>query len=502
MKPRMDALSTIFESGDINFADSNIVALESFVSELKKESYRCKDDYDKVKILSKKMLVLMEKRCSSCASIAYSDFEIDTHEDLDEIDLDQPLRIKNCISILRRSKKVGNQQLYGEAFDFLSTNIMHVVNANKTSFYRRIGERVLEDLVKSDKLIVENVDDVVSVVTEWLNFDLSLRKKCSLRLLKHVRFGDISTEMLREIESDPDHVIMVSEESRKWLQDALAGKREWDPVHSPVPNLMVFGNNGMNLLFDPVECKWTPWQGVNHYIWFCVVVVKENIFFLGGCTGDGSFSKVSIYDKGTKSWRAGPNMLEGRRLFSACVTSTNTIYVMGGFNRRDASNSAEMLQCDERGSPVGSWESIPAMNSYRINFEAACVDDKIYAIGGCLNETAVEVFDPKVNTWSYCKPMSKGREQHTVSTYNREIYVFGDSGFCEKYNPSTDEWAPIAQLNDARGNLRGSAVVEDRIYVIGGWNCSEVDIYHTKTNRWFKGPQMPDIIGFTKCIAI
>ena len=503
MKPRMDALSTIFESEDIDFADSNIVALESFVAELKKESNRCKDDYDKVKSLSKEMLILMEKRCGSCASIAYSDFEIDTHEDLEEMDLSQPLSIKNCISILRRSKKVGNQQLYGQAFDFLLRNFMGVVNENKTSFYRRISQSVLEDLVKSDKLIVKSVDDIVSVVIEWLNFDLSLRKKCSLRLLKHVRFGDISTEMLREIESDLDHVIMVNEESKKWLQDALAGKSEWNPRNMMVmvTKLMVFQEKGMNLLFDPVEDKWTEWQGVSHGDGFCVVNVRENVFLLGGCTEEGNLSKVSIYNKETKEWRAGPNMLEGRRFFSACVTSSNTIYVMGGINNSGMSNSAEMLQCDESGAPVGSWQRIPAMNVARAYFEAACVDDKIYAIGGCLYNETVEVFDPKMNTWSHCKSMTRGRHRHTVSTYNGEIYVFGSDGFCEKYNPSTDQWTPLAQLDNAKGHSRGSAVVNDRIYVIGGWDSSEVDIYDIKTNSWSKGPQMPKKIGCTKCIA-
>ena len=501
MKPRMDALSTIFESGGIDFADSNIVALESFVSELKKESNRCKDDYDKVKNLSKEMLILMEKRCGSCASIAYSDFEIDTHEDLEEMDLNQPLSIKNCISILRRSKKVGNQRLYGQAFDFLLRNFMGVVNESKPSFYRRISQNVLEDLVKSDKLIVKSVDDIVSVVLQWLNFDLSLRKKWSLRLLKHLRFGDISTEMLREIESDPDHVIMVTEESKKWLQDALAGKSERNPRHSVVSKLMVFGDDGMNLVFDPVENKWTEWQGVSHGDGFCVVNVKENIFFLGGFTGIRSLSKVSIYNKETKEWRAGPDMQEGR-FFAACVTSSNTIYVMGGINNSRAINSAEMLQCDDSGAPLGSWQRIPAMNMRREFFEAAYVDDKIYAIGGLSNIATVEVFDPKVNSWRYCKSMAQGKHRHTVSTYNGEIYVFGFDGFCEKYDPTTDTWTPFAQLINPKGSIRGSVGLNDKIYVIGGLGCSEVDVYDIKTNSWSKGPQMPKVIGWTKCVEV
>ena len=79
-------------------------------------------------------------------------------------------------------------------------------------------------------------------------------------------------------------------------------------------------------------------------------------------------------------------------------------------------STVEMLQCDCNGHSIGSWQSLPPMNTAMSHFEAACVDDKIYAIGGHPKIATVEV-DPKLNSWRYCKSMAQGKNSHTVSTY-------------------------------------------------------------------------------------
>ena len=444
----------------------------------------------------------MEKRCASCASIADAAFEIQTHEDLDDIDLEQPLEINNCISILKRAKLLGNQDLYDGTFDFILKHFMKVVNDSGDSFYRRISHSVLECFLKSDRLNIESEDQVLVVVEKWLQFDYGLRKKFAVQLLSHVRFGDISEEILQQIKANPLHVVMRNEDSKKRLNDALAGAVESNPRKSMIKNVLCFGDNGQILILDSVNDTWEEWQGQNNGTLFSTVKVKNKVYFIGGeNNANQNLNTVSIYNLETKVWTNGPRMCEARRLFGTCVSSTNVIYVMGGFYPLKTSN-VEVLQCDCNGDPIGSWQSLPPMNTARSHFEAACVDDKIYAIGGSSNIATVEVFDPKMNSWRYCNPMAQGKSQHTVSTYKGEIYVFGYNGFCEKYTPTTDTWTPIAQLQVNPYNfLRGSAVLNDKIYVIGGSSCSEVDIYDTKTNSWSKGPQMPKEIGYTKCVA-
>ena len=223
IKPKMDRLSNIFQSGKLEFNDKDLLALEQFVAVLGKEMRRSKGDYMEVKQISEELLILMEKRCSSCASIADATLDVKTLEDLEEIDLDLPLSIHNCISILKRSEKDKNLQLYENSFNFVVENFIDVVNELGNSFHRTVNNVMLENLLKEDTLKVNSEDEVVSFVKEWLQFDFRQRIRYANQLFKHVRFGCVSESVLKAIEADPHHVIMKNEELRRLLKDAIAG---------------------------------------------------------------------------------------------------------------------------------------------------------------------------------------------------------------------------------------------------------------------------------------
>ena len=130
--------------------------------------------------------------------------------------------------------------------------------------------------------------------------------------------------------------------------------------------------------------------------------------------------------------------------------------------------------------------------------QAVIIDNKIYAIGGYLNLATVEMFDIKLNSWKSCKSMLKGKQYHSVATYNKEIYALGTDGFFEKYNTLADAWTPLAALSKS-ALIRAAAAFDGKIYFLGGLNCKELDIYDIKTNSWSQGPQMPKVIGSTRC---
>ena len=161
IKPKMDNLSNIFQSGQLKSNGKDLFALEQFLAVLEKETSRSKDDYMEVKNISDDLVILMEKRCSSCASIVDANLDVETMEDLEEIDVDLPLSIHNCISILKRSKKDENLLLYYKAFDFIVKNFIDVVNELGNNFHRRVNHVILENLLKADALKVNSEDEVV-----------------------------------------------------------------------------------------------------------------------------------------------------------------------------------------------------------------------------------------------------------------------------------------------------------------------------------------------------
>ena len=507
IKPKMDTLSNAFKTGRINPKDVDILVLHKFVAALKKDSKRVKEDYEKAKTFSAKLMSLIYKRSATCASITNTVSEL-LIEELQEIDIYQLLTTSNCISFLKAAENAEDQDIYGKCFDFLLKNFVDVINKCGESFHRRISATVLEELLRSN-LRVGSEDDVVLVVKKWLHFDMRRRKKFAPQLLKHIRFGRVSKEVLEKFRNDSSYLMMLNVNTMKLVQDASVDQR---PGGSTVETKMLVFGVDYNFLYDSEKEIWEKLKGNDCGIGFCAVRVGETVFILGGTNySDKSLARVLIYNLRSKTWRKGPSMLQARSYFGACVSSENTIHVIGGFyDSMSILSSVEMLKCTENGEPLGSWQLLPSISSARYGLEAAVIDDKVYTIGGCpygfrhFNNwklDRVEEFDLRLNVWKECKSMSEARKDHAVCTYNGDIYVFGSNGKCEKYNPVTDSWTAIAACPKSTCG-RGSAVLNNKIYLMGGYRCKATDIYDPQTNTWSKGPQLPvDDIGYTRCVA-
>ena len=429
IKPKMDKLADIFKSGKVGPGDVDVLALKTFAATLRKDSEQLSVSYEKAKRVSDALLSLLYKRSVSCASIVDTDtaFEVELFEDLLEIDMHQQLTTTNCISILKAAIHSEKQQIFIVAFHFLCLNFLDVVKESGQSFNRRINLFVLEDL-KSDKLKVDSEDDVVLVVKKWLLFDIRHRKKFAMQLLKQVRFGHVSKEVLEKFENDASHLIMLNDETKKLVEDACGGLGciENPREYAVNTNLLVLGQNGAIFSYDLETKLYEECTGENHGNEFSAVIVGKNVFIMGGFkeVNDSyqTLSTVSIYNVRTKVWIEGPSMIDKRRSFGAFVSSDNTIYVIGGSNDNDYLSSVEMLKCNKRGKPIGVWEALPPINRARNGVKAAVIDDKIYAVGGSDGSgrpVPLDVFDKKLKVWrKECAPMSQVKRGLAVTTYN------------------------------------------------------------------------------------
>ena len=266
IKPKMDKLSNIFKTGKISPSDVDTLALDKFVAVLKEKSKQSNEIYDKASKVSEELLSLLYKRFASCSSILENVPENESFEDLLQVDLTEPLTSSNCISILKSAKNRTNQQIYDQALDFLNHNFIGVVNQAGQSFYRRVSCTVFEELLRSDKLKVENEDDVVLVLKNWLHFDIRHRKKFAAQLLKQVRFGHVSKEVLEKFENDSSYLIMLDEETRKLVDDASMGGCSGNARNYTKPDgtLLVFGEDGNNFSYRFKQGLWEEWGGENH----------------------------------------------------------------------------------------------------------------------------------------------------------------------------------------------------------------------------------------------
>jgi N-acetylneuraminic acid mutarotase len=160
-----------------------------------------------------------------------------------------------------------------------------------------------------------------------------------------------------------------------------------------------------------------------------------------------------------------------------------------------------------------TWTSRADMSTSGVGIATCTIGGKLYAMGLGWGSAAmlgrIEEYDPETDTWTPRASMPTPRAWITASAVKGKCYVIGggDSGgpfrppaftTVEEYNPNTDSWRTRASLPQGRSSA-GSAVVNGKIYVIGGgdavwWDTplhASVAIYDPSTDQWSTGADMP-----------
>jgi RNA polymerase sigma factor (sigma-70 family) len=247
--------------------------------------------------------------------------------------------------------------------------------------------------------------------------------------------------------------------------------------------------------YDPATDTWTRKADMpTSRAFFATSVVDGIIYAIGGWTGlnVGRFlSTVEAYDPATDTWTRKADMPTRRE--PCAVTVDGKIYAIGGLQ-----HGVVVVPTVEVYDPATNrWTRKADMPTAR-EFHAACViDGRIYVsggspthIGGLTGLATVEVYDPATDTWTQVSDMPMARHDHSASVVDGKVYIIGgaddavirlweegkiDTGRLNElfsivyvYDPGTDTWTTAADpLPTARGGLT-AAVVDGKIYAIGG----------------------------------
>lgn len=180
---------------------------------------------------------------------------------------------------------------------------------------------------------------------------------------------------------------------------------------------------------------------------------------------------------------------------------------------------------------VPEWVSKVNMPTARNSLMTGTVNGKIYAIGGssyyfdeeygCTRPqylSTVEEYNPLSDTWTIKSDMDIGMESAGAAVVNNKIYIV--SGYnrfinpgtfdlflnsVKEYNPATDTWTEKANIITPRWDLTTSAV-NGKIFAIGGCNCFEiyntVEEYDPATDTWTAKSGMPNgVSGCTSAVV-
>ena len=252
-------------------------------------------------------------------------------------------------------------------------------------------------------------------------------------------------------------------------------------------------------VFDTATNKWSTLATTGIFTprgSLASAVLDGKIYVMGGMTGpetpDHMSNKLEIFDPATNLWStpATTGTFTPRNNLCACVIG-GKIYTMGGF---DASNDLNTFEVFD---PATNTWSAPKTNgtfSPHGAFTAQVVDGKIYTIGGFNNLapahhrvlSEVDVFDPSTNTWSM--PQTTGtftaRLLHSSAVVDGKIYVIGGTpnvrdplatNTLQIFDPATNAWNTPATTGTftPRAYLSASAI-HNKIYAIGGQDTSRV----------------------------
>jgi N-acetylneuraminic acid mutarotase len=208
------------------------------------------------------------------------------------------------------------------------------------------------------------------------------------------------------------------------------------------------------------------------------VAVGGKIYAIGGQDTNGNdLATTEIYTPGTKSWAAGPTLLEPQGGGVAVAVSGGVIYAIGGST--DGA-SVEAL------TPGGSWSNVASLPDSRYSAAAATAGDgRIIVMGGFLGSNpfdptnSVEAYDPASDTWTSVAPMTFGRDRLAASVgSDGRIYAIGgdigDNPFSyrsvEAYDATTNTWTLVANMAVPRHSLGAALGPDGRIYAVGGAN--------------------------------
>ncbi|MCW4019064.1 MAG: hypothetical protein NWF00_10375 [Candidatus Bathyarchaeota archaeon] len=158
-----------------------------------------------------------------------------------------------------------------------------------------------------------------------------------------------------------------------------------------------------------------------------------------------------------------------------------------------------------------SWAAKSAYQATRYAVGLAVVDDKIYALGGCLfSDGGVpckvnQEYNPETDKWTTKKSMPSTRGGSGVAAYEGEIYVFGGSWFLSgsgtdtvwSYNPSADTWNQSKTPMPTKKSGMNAHLVDDKIYLIGGTSNEEIRIDNRVTREIINVTEVYDPITDT-----
>jgi N-acetylneuraminic acid mutarotase len=244
-------------------------------------------------------------------------------------------------------------------------------------------------------------------------------------------------------------------------------------------------------VYDPKTRQWTK-KSVTpiemHH--FQAVSFGDAIYIIGAMTGgfpnEIPLDRVWKYYPATDRFVEGPIIpAERRRGGAGAVVYQGKIYIVAGIT--NGHQDGHVPWFDEFDPKTGQWKTLPDAPRPRDHFQAAIVEDKLYAMGGRLteartgnifNKTVAEndVYDFRSNKWTaLSSPIPTPRAGTMTFSWKHYVIVGGgESGSTkaahaeiEAFDTKSGKWIRWPALQRGRHGT-GFAAIGNIAYVVAG----------------------------------
>ena len=240
----------------------------------------------------------------------------------------------------------------------------------------------------------------------------------------------------------------------------------------------------------------------------------DGVYIIGGFDKSGRVRDiVEVYNIKNNTWtEAAPLPIP---LHHTSVSSYNgKLYVAGGYTDNNWNPTNNLFIYD----PLkNKWQEGKQMPTARGALTANFINGVLFAVGGQSSSfsssssgilATTEAYYPESDSWASKAPMPTARHHAGSAVVDGKLYVIGgrvagispivNVNINEMYDPQQNTWISFEQMPSKRSGIAAAAVSSangNDIYVFGGEEPSQTlnnnEKYNIKSNKWSSEPPMP-----------